>query len=118
MGKTVLVVDDEETVRAMMVRTLAGEGYRVLEASDGLEALEMLVAETDVSLVVTDLLMPRMGGYELAKRLAGQSRVVVLFVTAHTPSHPTELQRPFLQKPFTPLALRAEVQRLLTASPA
>jgi two-component system, cell cycle sensor histidine kinase and response regulator CckA len=114
-GRTILVVDDEESLRVMLVRTLAGEGYRVLQAGDGVEALEVLEAEPDVSLVLTDLVMPRMNGLELAERLAGRSNTLLLFMSAQT-RRQIEPPGPLLQKPFTPAALCAEVQRLLTPS--
>jgi CheY-like chemotaxis protein len=114
-GRTVLVVDDQDELRAMLVRVLAGDGYRVLEASDGFEALEVLEMEPDVSLVITDLLMPRMDGLELANQLAGRPNIQILFMSAY-PEHVRELPFAFLPKPFSPAALCAAVQRLLAPS--
>lgn len=114
-GRTVLVVEDQDEVRALILRTLAGEGYRVLEARDGVEALEVLEAEPDVSLIVTDIVMPRMGGLELAEHLGSRSHALILFMSAYS-SHGMAVPGPFLQKPFSPLDLCAEVQRLLAPS--
>ena len=63
---TLLVVEDDPSLCALMVRTLSAKGYRVLQASDGIEALERLAADPDIELVVTDIVMPRMNGVELA----------------------------------------------------
>ena len=114
-GRTVLVVDDQDELRAMLVRVLAGDGYRVLEARDGFEALEVLETEPEVSLVVDDLLMPRMDGLELARHLAGRSNIQILFMSA-CPDQVSELPFAFLPKPFSPATLCAAVQRLLAPS--
>jgi CheY-like chemotaxis protein len=114
-GRTVLVVEDQDDLRALMLRTLAGEGYRVLEARDGVEALEVLEAEPDVSLIVTDILMPRMDGLELAEHLGSQSHALILFMSGYS-SHGAAVPGPFLPKPFSPVTLCAEVQRLLAPS--
>ncbi|MBA3522814.1 MAG: response regulator [Gemmatimonadales bacterium] len=112
----VLVVDDERTVRQLMVRTLAESGCRVLEAADGQQALAILDAvQEPVSLVITDLRMPVMGGRELAARLAGRTPPPpVLFVSGYTDAaHLRELPGPLLVKPFVPDVLAARVAALL-----
>jgi CheY-like chemotaxis protein len=109
---TVLVVEDDPALRALMARTLSAKGYRALEASDGIEALEILAADPDIELVVTDIVMPRMNGVELAQQLAASARTRLLFVSAFGEEY-TELSAPLLEKPFSPAALIAEVERLL-----
>jgi CheY-like chemotaxis protein len=109
---TVLVVEDDPALRALMARTLSTKGYRALEASDGIEALELLAADPDIELVVTDIVMPRMNGVELAQQLAASARTRLLFVSAFGEEY-TELPAPLLEKPFSPAALVAEVERLL-----
>jgi CheY-like chemotaxis protein len=109
---TVLVVEDDRALRALMVRTLSGKGYRVLEASDGIEALERLAADPDIELVVTDIVMPRMNGVELAQQLAASARARLLFVSAFGEDY-TELPGTLLEKPFSQGALIAQVERLL-----
>jgi CheY-like chemotaxis protein len=111
---TVLVVDDDRRLRALMVRALTAKGYRALEAGDGMEALEQLAADPDIELVVTDIVMPRMNGVELARQLAASARTRLLFVSAFGQEY-TELPAPLLEKPFSPAALLAEVDRLLEA---
>jgi CheY-like chemotaxis protein len=113
----VLVVEDQEPVRAMIVRILAGDGYLVLEARDGVEALEVLEAHPDVSLILTDLEMPRMDGFELADRLASRSNIQILFMSGYA-DHLRKPPAPFLQKPFTADVLSTQVQRLLAPSQA
>ena len=109
---TVLVVEDDPSLRALMVRTLSVKGYRALEASDGIEALERLAADPEIELVVTDIVMPRMNGVELAQQLASSARTRLLFVSAFGEEY-TELPGTLLEKPFSPAALIAQVERLL-----
>jgi CheY-like chemotaxis protein len=109
---TVLIVEDDLALRALMVRTLSAKGYRTLEAGDGIEALEQLAVDPDIELVVTDIVMPRMNGVELAQQLVSSARTRLLFVSAFGEEY-TELPAPLLDKPFSPAALIAEVDRLL-----
>jgi two-component system, cell cycle sensor histidine kinase and response regulator CckA len=113
MQRTVLVVDDEELLRRFMARVMLDEGHRVLEAGDGIEALAWFGnGGSPIHLVITDILMPGMGGVELATRLATHSPPPpVLFVTGgHGHSN---LPGPVLWKPFLPADLRAMVRQLL-----
>jgi len=111
---TVLVVEDDRALRTLMVRTLTEKGYRAVEASDGIEALEKLATDSDIELVVTDIVMPRMNGVELAQELAASVRARLLFVSAYGKEY-TELPASLLEKPFSQAALIAEVERLLEA---
>lgn len=107
------MVEDQDELRSLILRTLAGEGYRVLTARDGVEALEVLEAESDVSLIVTDVVMPRMNGFDLAERLSSRIPAPrILFMSGYG-QYRTEMTQPFLQKPFTPAELCHHVQRLL-----
>ncbi len=109
---TLLVVEDDPALRTLMARTLSEKGYRVLVASDGIEALEQLAADPDIELVVSDIVMPRMNGVELAQQLAASARARLLFVSAFGEEY-TELAAPLLEKPFSQAALIAQVERLL-----
>jgi len=110
---TVLVVDDEMQLRHYMERVMADEGYRVLTAADGMEALALLQrSDSKVDLVITDVRMPRMSGPELAAHLAAQVLPPpVLFVSGgHTFG---DVPGPMLRKPFLPDDLSAMVRSLI-----
>ena len=124
-GRTVLVVEDEPMVRGLVSRTLRGAGYRVLLAEDGEHGLAVARAsDSPIHLLVTDVVMPRLGGLELARRL-GEERpgLPVLFISGY-PNEGDEaldLERPgsaFLQKPFSPATLLQRVRQGLSAPPA
>lgn len=86
-GRAVLLVDDDPQVRRVTARVLAGRGHIVLEARNGEEALRMCAARPDVGLVLTDLVMPGMGGIELADRLeASDSTARVVFTSGYSPA--------------------------------
>jgi CheY-like chemotaxis protein len=112
-NSTVLVVDDDEVLRRYMMRVLEAEGYRVLLAEDGNEALALLKRYLPrVHLVVTDVLLPRMTGPELAIRVALQSPPPpVLFVSGG--HNLGELPGPILWKPFLATELIAVVSSLI-----
>ena len=117
---TVLLAEDNPMVRNVVARMLREAGYRVLEGSDGENALEVAAGEAGViDLLVTDLAMGRMGGIELAKRLGElRPKMRVLFISGFSwdsslPALNPERGVDFLQKPFTPEALIGSTARLL-----
>jgi DNA-binding response OmpR family regulator len=105
-------VDDEMSLRHYMARVMSDEGYRVLVAADGIEALALMEGDSSVDLVITDVVMPGMNGPELAARLAGRMLPPpVLFVSG---GHAFgDIPGPMLQKPFLPGDLRAVVRSLI-----
>jgi signal transduction histidine kinase/HAMP domain-containing protein len=119
--ETVLLVEDELSVRDLAARILRRQGYKVLEASDGNEAF--LLAQNhsgkNIHLMITDVVMPRMGGRELADRLKNvRSDMKVLFISGYTDDaivHHGVLDPgiEFLQKPFSPTALAQKVREVL-----
>jgi CheY-like chemotaxis protein len=112
MIPTVLVVDDTDAVRSLLRRQLTEFGYRVLEASDGTEALACVAAGSQIDLVITDLRMPQMDGRQLASALAERSiRAGILFMSAFPA--PEGTQGRFLQKPFRAEELATAVQSAL-----
>ena len=120
--ETVLLVEDNDAVREMARQALTRYGYRVLEASNGEQALRIASAHLhSLSLVVTDVVMPVMGGRELAARLAKLRRgLKVLFTSGYT-NGTVKQEVPgtlFLEKPFTPAALGKKVREVLDAVPA
>jgi CheY-like chemotaxis protein len=115
----VLIVGDDIVLRRIMRRTLEAEGHYVLEASDGVDALSILEQHMPVDVVVTELCMPGMDGWELAGKLAERSpRIPSLFLSGYE-SHPdtARLPGPVLAKPFMPVQLVASVDQLLLSSP-
>jgi CheY-like chemotaxis protein len=115
--ETILVVDDAETIRKMVCAMLAQNGYGCREASDGHEALRTL-EDGPVHLVLTDVVMPGMGGAELATRLARDwPHTRVMFMSGYS-DHPVvrDIERTpahFLPKPFTASALMDKVRQVL-----
>ncbi len=111
-----MVVDDDVLVRGTVVAVLEQICDEVYEASDGIEGLEVLVHHPDISVVVTDIAMPRLDGIGFARQARREHPdLKVLFVSG--------LQRPpgseeFLPKPFPPRALVSAVQHLLAAPPS
>ena len=98
----------------MVVRALREAGYQVLEAADGAAALDLLRRQADIRLVVTDVVMPRMSGFELADQIRSRrgTTPALLFMSAHGLNQ-SELPGPILEKPFSQELLRSEVRRLL-----
>jgi signal transduction histidine kinase len=122
---TVLLVEDEDLVRNLVRYILQQEGFTVLEAADGLQALQLSEQHPEpIDLLVTDVLMPRMDGQELARRLrATRPHLPALFLSGYTGT-PTPNRGfregaggNFLQKPFTPRALVHKVRELLGTWP-
>ncbi len=111
---TVLVVDDDAIVRRVVQGHLSDAGYRIFEAEDGQEALEVLERTGSVDLVIIDMVMPRLNGpgliAELIRRRPSQS---VLLISAYPAEHETVEEgrpsHPFLPKPFTRDQLLAKV---------
>jgi two-component system, cell cycle sensor histidine kinase and response regulator CckA len=113
---TILLVDDEASLRAFVSRVLARAGYRVLEAMNGEEALRLWYEqEGSVALVLTDLVMPLMNGFELARRLREASpRLPILFMSGYAEAVPAkEAGTDFIAKPFSPEELTNAVAAML-----
>ncbi len=115
---TVLVVEDEDGMRLLMRQVLEGAGYQVCEADEGFQALSVLLQGRPVDLVVSDIRMPRMDGYELAAHmLALAIKVPILFVTGYVNElDATVLPGPVLTKPFEPEQLLACVRQMQAVS--
>jgi two-component system, cell cycle sensor histidine kinase and response regulator CckA len=110
---TVLVVDDDDGVRSIIARGVEQAGFRVLAAANGDEALTVLEQSgIEVHLVLCDLLMPRLDGYQLAHRLAALPKPPeIIYMSAYRSD--LELDRPILTKPFHLDDLNAAVQRIM-----
>ena len=120
-NETVLLVEDEPLVRGLACRVLREHGYNVLEASNGVEALEIARKHSgkDIPLLLTDVIMPQMGGKELAVQLkAIHPETRVLYTSGYTDDHivnhgALELDVHFLAKPFSPASLLNRVREVL-----
>ena len=121
-GERVLLVEDEPAVRAVAERALRGHGFVVCSATSAEEALRLLESEAAFALLVTDVVLPRMSGRDLAQRLALRwPELRVLFISGYTQNmfeHDGVLDSGihFLQKPFLPAQLVLAVRKLLAAA--
>jgi two-component system cell cycle sensor histidine kinase/response regulator CckA len=114
MGPVILVVDDEAIARSFVQRALTQEGYQVLVAAEGEEALELLrSSKRKVALVITDLVMPGMGGHAFALEVNKLTAPPpVLYMSAYEKPQ-GDMAKRFLQKPFSIADLTQAVARLL-----
>jgi len=118
-SETVLVVEDQREVLSVTAETLRRHGYDVLEAANGDDALDAASARSRIDLLLTDAVMPRMSGRELAERLLRrQPSACVLYMSGYTDSgvERRELVDPcaaFIQKPFAPNVLLQKVREVL-----
>jgi PAS domain S-box-containing protein len=122
-GEVILVVEDEEQVRSLVVSQLSTRGYAVLSAADGREALRIAEKRTErIDLLVADVVMPRMSGPELARLLArSHPETVVIFMSGYAeeavlPSGGPGEDVAFIGKPFEVEALCVRIQALLARS--
>lgn len=120
--KTILLVEDEDMLRGLIRELLEIKGYLVLEASQGLEALELFKKSTEpIDLVLTDVVMPHMSGSELIERLRREQPALrVIFMSGYTGANNAAIHKSlempgvaFLQKPFRLNALISQVEELL-----
>jgi PAS domain S-box-containing protein len=123
--ETILLAEDEPMLRRIGVKVLERQGYRVLEAANGVEALRVAAGHAGrIDLLLTDVIMPQMGGRELADRLrVGRPGIKVLFTSGYTDDSVvlhgvTDHSVPFLQKPFVPSTLAHKVRAVLDSEPA
>src|SRR5262249_4718526 len=118
---TILVVEDEAGIRALVQKFLRKQGYETLEASNGEEALAVVRAHTGaIDLLITDMVMPHLGGRELVSRLHEQRKdLKILYISGYTDDATVSAGElpagsAFLQKPFTLSALLEKVRGLLS----
>ncbi|HEX6643935.1 MAG TPA: ATP-binding protein, partial [Gemmatimonadales bacterium] len=118
--ETILVVEDEETVRTLASRVLSDAGYGVIRAADGAEAFNVVNDGERVDLVLTDVVMPRMSGVELADRLAKiRPDLPVVFMSGYTGTElvpGVQAATHFLQKPFAAESLLGRIRAVLDAA--
>lgn len=119
----ILIVDDESRMRKLVKDFLGREGYLVREAGDGMEALEIFYEEKDIALIILDVMMPRMDGWQTCREIRQSSQVPIIMLTARSEEH-DELQGfelgvdEYISKPFSPKILVARVEAILRRSHA
>lgn len=114
----VLVVDDESRMRKLVKDFLVREDYEVIEAGDGEEALDIFYSEKDIALIILDVMMPKLNGWEVCKEIRETSKVPIIMLTAKS-TESDELNGfelgadEYISKPFSPKILVARVGALL-----
>ena len=114
----VLVVDDESRMRKLVKDFLVREDYEVIEAGDGEEALDIFYREKDIALIILDVMMPKLNGWEVCKEIRETSKVPIIMLTAKS-TESDELNGfelgadEYISKPFSPKILVARVGALL-----
>ncbi len=117
----ILVVDDESRMRKLVKDFLVRKGYDVLEAGDGEEALEVFYRERDIALIILDVMMPKLNGWEVCREVRETSRVPIIMLTAKG-DESDELNGfelgadEYISKPFSPKILVARVEAILRRS--
>ncbi|HEY5561313.1 MAG TPA: response regulator transcription factor [Clostridiaceae bacterium] len=117
MEKTILIVEDEDRMRRLVADYFKREGYQILEAVDGIEALRIF-HEKKVSLVILDIMMPRLDGFEVCKNIRKSSDIPIIIVTAKSEEDDKLMGFEFgaddyVTKPFSPKVLIAKSKALL-----
>jgi two-component system, chemotaxis family, chemotaxis protein CheY len=122
MRKKILVVDDNATIRDLVVFTLQLDGYETISAIDGLDALTQLnkVDPQEIALIITDIVMPRMDGFALMQQLRKNKlyfKIPVVVLTARGLEEDEKMARNagaagFIRKPFEPAELLGEVRNI------
>ncbi len=114
----ILVVDDESRMRKLVNDFLSKKGYIVIEAADGEEAIEKFYMNKDISLVILDVMMPKMDGWQVCRELRKESKVPIVMLTAKSEESDELLGfelgvDEYISKPFSPKILVARVDSLL-----
>lgn len=119
MDKTkILVVDDESMMRKLVKDFLVRQGYTVLEAADGMEAMDYFYEDKDIALIILDVMMPKMDGWQVCREIRMHSKVPIIMLTARSEER-DELQGfdlgvdEYISKPFSPKILVARVEAIL-----
>ncbi|RRD94349.1 DNA-binding response regulator [Clostridiales bacterium COT073_COT-073] len=116
----ILIAEDEDRLRKIVAKYLMNEGFRVLEAENGVEALQIFTEE-EIDLVILDVMMPKLDGWNVLKRIRQNSRIPVIMLTARNSEEDTLLgfqlgTDDYVAKPFRTSELVARVKALLSRS--
>ena len=116
--ETVLVVDDEQRMRKLVRDFLENQGYHVMEAEDGEKAIDVFMEHKEIALVILDVMMPKMDGWQVCREIREYSKVPIIMLTARG-SEKDELLGfelgvdEYISKPFSPKILVARVEAIL-----
>ncbi len=114
----IMVVDDESRMRKLVRDFLTKSGYEVVEAADGAEAVDLFFAQNDIALIILDVMMPKMDGWQVCREIREYSKVPIIMLTAKSDER-DELQGfelgvdEYISKPFSPKILVARVEAIL-----
>ncbi len=117
-GQKILVVDDEARMRKLVTDFLMKDGFEVLEAGDGEAAMDLFYMNKDIALVILDVMMPKMDGWQVLREIRESSQVPVIMLTARSDER-DELRGfdlgvdEYVTKPFSPRTLVARVEAIL-----
>ena len=114
----ILVVDDESRMRKLVKDFLTREGYIVLEAGDGMEAMDLFYEDKDIALIILDVMMPKMDGWQVCREVRETSKVPIIMLTAKSDEKDELLGfdlgvDEYISKPFSPKILVARVEAIL-----
>ena len=114
----ILVVDDESRMRKLVKDFLTRQGYNVLEAANGEEAVDMFVENREIALIILDVMMPKMDGWQACKEIRAISEVPIIMLTAKSDERDELLGfelgvDEYISKPFSPKILVARVEAIL-----
>ena len=117
----IMVVDDESRMRKLVKDFLTKSNYDVIEAEDGEKALDLFYANRDISLIILDVMMPRMDGWQVCKEIREYSKVPIIMLTAKSDEQDELLGfklgvDEYISKPFSPKILVARVEAILRRS--
>ena len=114
----ILVVDDESRMRKLVRDFLIKSNYEVIEAEDGAQAVDIFFEQNDIALIILDVMMPNMDGWQVCREIREYSKVPIIMLTAKSDEH-DELQGfelgvdEYISKPFSPKILVARVEAIL-----
>ena len=114
----ILIVDDESRMRKLVHDFLEREGYSVLEAEDGMAAMDLFYEQKDIALIILDVMMPKMDGWQVCREIRNTSKIPIIMLTAKGDER-DELQGfdlgvdEYISKPFSPKILVARVEAIL-----
>jgi len=114
----ILVVDDESRMRKLVRDFLVKKNYEVLEAGDGEEAMDIFFEKKDIALIILDVMMPKMDGWQVCREVRKDSKVPIIMLTAKADEHDELLGfelgvDEYVSKPFSPKILVARVEAIL-----